>query len=247
MPCAEQSRIYNVRHLFAILKSEYMLHGTVGSIFRDLDVQVAWGVACGLHGGRVIEIHPQKIWGNWRSGYALDFHTTSSTPIGENAYGHMQFDTVRPPVAELLYRLKYRSDESAIAEISAAASAFLRQQDKGFDLLIPVPPSTSRCLQPVILLAQAIGAEIRIPVVSCVTTTRATSQLKNITDPDERVEALTGLYSVDAEWTREKSILLFDDLFRSGSTLNAISTLLQAEGSAAQVDVLTVTRTRSNQ
>jgi competence protein ComFC len=102
----------------------------------------------------MVEIHSQKIRGNWRSGYALDFHTTSSTPIGENAYGHMQFDTVRPPVADLLYRLKYRNDESAVAEISAAAAAFLRQQGKGFDLLVPVPPSAVRRLQPVVLLAQ---------------------------------------------------------------------------------------------
>jgi competence protein ComFC len=195
----------------------------------------------------MVEIHPQRIRGKWRSGYALDFHTTSSTPIGENAYGHMQFDTVRPPVAELLYKLKYRSDESAVAEISAVAATFLRQQGKGFDLLIPVPPSAARRLQPVVLLAQTIGAAIKVPVAFCVTATRATGQLKNITDPDERAEALAGLYAVDAKQTRGKTILLFDDLFRSGSTLNAITSLLHAEGSAAHVDVLTVTRTRSNQ
>ena len=78
----------------------------------------------------MVEIHPQRIRGKWRSGYALDFHTTSSTPIGENAYGHMQFDTVRPPVAELLYQLKYRNDEAAVAEISKVAAAFLRQEMK---------------------------------------------------------------------------------------------------------------------
>ena len=72
-------------------------------------------------------------------------------------------------------------------------------------------------------------------------------QLKNVTDPDKRAEALTGLYAVDAKQTRGRRILLFDDLFRSGSTLNAITSLLQTEGSAKYVDVLTVTRTRSNQ
>lgn len=195
----------------------------------------------------MVEIHPQRIRGKWRSGYALDFHTTSSTPIGENAYGHMQFDTVRPPVAELLYQLKYRNDESAVAEISAVAAAFLRQQGRGYDLIVPVPPSAVRRLQPVVVLVQTIGAAIKVPVGFCVTTTRATGQLKNITDPDERAEALTGLYAVDAKQTRGKTILLFDDLFRSGSTLNAISSLVRAEGSAAHVDVLTITRTRSNQ
>src|SRR6266702_1752415 len=54
----------------------------------------------------VVNIHPQEIFGNWKSGIALDFHTTSSTPIGYNESGYMQFDTVRPEIAELLYQLK---------------------------------------------------------------------------------------------------------------------------------------------
>jgi len=61
----------------------------------------------------VVEIHPQGIAGSWKSGIALDFHTTSSTPAGYNEFGHMQFDTVRPEIAELLYRLKYRGDQGA--------------------------------------------------------------------------------------------------------------------------------------
>jgi predicted amidophosphoribosyltransferase len=195
----------------------------------------------------MIEINPQKIRGRWSSGHSLDFHTISSTPTGENAYGHMQFDTVRPPVAELLYRLKYRGDKSVVAEISTAAAAFLRHQGRRIDLIVPVPPSAVRSVQPVILLAQAIGTTLEVPVAFCVTTTRATGQLKNITDPAERAEALVGLYAVDASQTRGKAILLFDDLFRSGSTLNAITSLLLGDGTAAQVDVLTVTRTRRNQ
>jgi glutamine phosphoribosylpyrophosphate amidotransferase len=130
---------------------------------------------------------------------------------------------------------------------SKVAAAFLRQQGRRYDLIIPVPPSAVRRLQPVVVLAQTIGAAIKVPVGFCVTTTRATGQLKNITNPDERAEALTGLYAVDAKQTRGKTILLFDDLFRSGSTLNAIISLVRAEGSAAHVDVLTITRTRSNQ
>lgn len=43
-----------------------------------------------------VEIHWQEIEGNWQSGVALDLHTTSSTPVGYNEAGHMQFDTVRP-------------------------------------------------------------------------------------------------------------------------------------------------------
>jgi hypothetical protein len=34
------------------------------------------------------KINPRKLRGPWTDGYALDVHTTSSTMIGHNAYGH---------------------------------------------------------------------------------------------------------------------------------------------------------------
>jgi predicted amidophosphoribosyltransferase len=52
---------------------------------------------------------------------------------------------------------------------------------------------------------------------------------------------------VDVAHTEGKKVLLVDDLYRSGATLNAITDLLLTEGKAASVSVLTITRTRSNQ
>jgi predicted amidophosphoribosyltransferase len=195
----------------------------------------------------VVEIHPQRIAGNWKSGVALDFHTTSSTPIGQNEYGHMQFDTVRPEIAELLYQLKYRSDQNAAKSIIDTAVDFLGPRRSKFDLIIPVPPSTQRAIQPVLVLAIGIGKALSVPVVSCITTTRPTTQLKGVTDPEERKALLDGLYAVDKAETRGKHILLFDDLFRSGATMNAITDLLLGTGRAGTVRALTITRTRSNQ
>ncbi len=194
----------------------------------------------------MIDINPQRIRGKWSVGHALDFHTISSTPIGENAYGHMQFDTVRPPIAELLYKLKYRGDVTVVGEIAEVAADFLKRQRCPIDLIVPTPPSAARRVQPVVLLAASIGAALKIPVGGCVTTTRPSGQLKDITDPAQRAEALAGFYAVDVRRTKGKAILLFDDLYRSGSTLNAITSLLLDGGSAAQVNVLTITRTRSN-
>ena len=42
-------------------------------------------------------------------------------------------------------------------------------------------------------------------------------------------------------------ILLFDDLFRSGATLRAITEVLMQQGQAFTVRVLTLTKTRRNQ
>ena len=158
----------------------------------------------------------------------------------------MQFDTVRPAIAELLYRLKYRNDQSAAADIIDTSVSFLAPAQLRFDLLVPVPPSTPRAVQPVIVLATGIGAALNIPVVNCVCMTRPTHQLKSVTDPDERRAYLDGLYAVLVDHTRGKNILLFDDLFRSGATMNAITQVLLGAGEAASVRALTVTKTRSN-
>lgn len=65
----------------------------------------------------ILEINPLQIEGRWLSGVALDLQTTSSTPIGYNEYGHMQFDTVRPEIAQYLHRLKNHADKEAARPI----------------------------------------------------------------------------------------------------------------------------------
>jgi competence protein ComFC len=194
----------------------------------------------------IVKIKPIKIEGRWNSGVALDLHTTGSTPIGYNEFGHMQFDTVRPEIAELLYRLKNRTDKDAAGPIIETAANFLAAHRDKFDSIVPVPPSHQRPLQPVIVLAEGIGAALGVPVLSCITTTRPTTQLKNVTDPEERKKQVDGLYQVDATQTRGRSILLFDDLFRSGTTMNAITDELLGPGQAAVVRAITITKTRSN-
>jgi competence protein ComFC len=88
---------------------------------------------------------------------------------------------------------------------------------------------------------------LNIPVVNCVVRTRDIPQLKNVYDLDERAKLLEGLHDVDASQVRGKRVLLFDDLFRSGATMNAISAALYEKGAVADVLALTITRTRSNQ
>lgn len=192
------------------------------------------------------KINPQKIYGNFVSGWALDVHTLSSTYLGVNDNGHEVYDTTRSEVGDLLYRLKYRFDRDAGNEIARVAAAYIARTKTKFDVLVPVPPSGARALQPVIFLANAIGAAVPLMVADCVTTIRATEPLKGVTDKARRKELLAGLHAIDANQTEGRHILLLDDLFRSGSTLNAITDVLTGEGKAASVRVLTITKTRSN-
>lgn len=80
-------------------------------------------------------INPQKIVGKWHAGVALDFHTLSSIPNGQDDYGHPKFETLRPELGQLLYRLKYHNDRSAAPEIILTAATFIKSKKTKFDFI----------------------------------------------------------------------------------------------------------------
>ena len=193
-----------------------------------------------------VEIHPRKLLGPWIEGYALDVHTTSSDFIGYNAYGHPEFATTRSPMGELLYRLKYRGDQTTLNQITETVAAFLANWNIQVDTIVTVPPSdTTRTSQPVVEVATAVSAQTGIPLCeSCVSKIRSTSQLKNVFDREKRDELLAGAFGVAELKTSAKRLLIFDDLFRSGATASAIARLLTERGGALAVYLLTLTQTR---
>lgn len=192
-----------------------------------------------------IRINPQPLWGgNWQFGWALDYHTTFSRrlPSGD-------FETGRTKLGELLYRLKYRHDRQVIGPIAEAVADFLRPLSitPTLSAIIPVPPSdTSRPFQPVHELAVAIGRRVGLPVLADILVkVKDTRALKNVDDPTERHQLLRDAFQVDDLLFRGKSVLLFDDLYRSGATLKEITRTLHRQGGAARVYVLVVTKTRT--
>lgn len=191
--------------------------------------------------------HPIAIRGAWLDGYTLDYHTVSSTYVGDNEFGHPVFDTQRTPLGELLFRLKSRSDQSVVDEIVDAVESFIELTWKPrITVIVPVSPSnTARKAQPVFLLADALGKRLKLRVhYDAVTKIRKTPQLKNVYDYAERAKVLDGAFKADSAVIRGQSILLFDDLYRSGATMNAVAKVLTAEGQAAAVHALALTRTR---
>jgi competence protein ComFC len=189
---------------------------------------------------------PRKIIGKWRDGFALDLHTLSSVYIGDDEYGHPKFDTQRSEIGELLYKLKFGSDKTVVPEIVTALVHLLGHWKPEVDMLVPVPASAARAVPPVKLVAEGLCQRLGLPLVSCVKRNRDVPQLKNVHDLDERLKLLEGLHTIDASSVQQRRILLFDDVYRSGATMNAITTALYKDGGARDVFALTITRTRSN-
>lgn len=192
-------------------------------------------------------IHPITLQGPWQAGYALDYQIVSSTFLGYNDYGHPIFDTKRTELGELLYRLKYGADKSVVDEIVEAAAHFVESTWKPrLSIIVPVPPShEGRREQPVFILADALGKRLGIPVRrDAVIKQKKTPQLKNIYDYKERLKALDGAFAADPSVVGGQNVLLFDDLYRSGATMSTVTKALYEQGKAAEVYVLTLTRTR---
>ncbi len=192
-----------------------------------------------------VSINPRKLRGPWRDGFALDVHTVSSTLLGHNAFGHPVFDTTRSPLGDLLYRLKNTGDETAIAPIVETLVAFLYKWNPAIELIVPVPPSDrARRRQPVIEIATQLSAATGIRLCeTCIKKVRSTAQLKDVFDYAKRTEILKDAFTIEAAEIRGRSVLILDDLYRSGATAGAIAKQLTAAG-AASVYLLTLTQTR---
>jgi predicted amidophosphoribosyltransferase len=198
----------------------------------------------------MIKFNPQKISGNWFEGYALDFHTLSSTFLGYDEFGHPVFDTLRSEIGELLLKLKYRSDRSVLHDIIEATIYFIKHEWGIADILdaiIPIPPSNvRRVVQPVIEIADGLSTKLDIALYrDILRKVRETPELKDIYDYHERLKLLQNNLSVANNIIGGKNILVFDDLFRSGATLNAATKVMYEEGKVARIYVLTLTKTRS--
>ena len=196
----------------------------------------------------MVKFSPIKILGRWRMGFALDEHTRHSEFIGHNQYGHSMFDTVRSPVGELLYQLKNKGDRTAVDELVDAAETFVRKWDPDVEVIVPVPPSSiKRKDHPGFLVGEPLSSRLGLEWASdAIVKTKSTSPLKNVFDLDKRNEILDGAFAVKTGDLEGKTILLFDDLYRSGATMNTVADVLRDEGHVEAIYALTLTRTRSN-
>ncbi|HKR12352.1 MAG TPA: phosphoribosyltransferase family protein [Pyrinomonadaceae bacterium] len=188
----------------------------------------------------------RKLNGPWKNGYALDLHTISSVMIGHNEYGHPEFDTTYSEVGKLMHRLKYRSDKTALPELVDTAVSFIRSWRVDLSAIVPVPPTRAyRTFQPVLALAAGIANTVKVPMIkSAIRKKKEMPELKNIYDPEERKRLLMGAFEVNRNAVNGQRILLVDDLYRSGATMNAITHVLLASG-AAEVYAFAFTQTRT--
>ncbi|MEQ8474019.1 MAG: phosphoribosyltransferase family protein [Marinoscillum sp.] len=191
-----------------------------------------------------------EIKGVWNEGFAMDLHTTKSEPSELDEDGNvLSWHTLRPPIGEELYRLKYWREKHRAETIALPTSDLINEKNASWkiDVLIPMPPSElDRAFQPVYEIAHHISHKLGIPLdLDYLRKAKSTSQLKSIMDPTKRKELLKDAFSVASDKYKQKNVLLFDDLYRSGSTVTEATRTLLNSGNVDKVYVVTITKTRS--
>ena len=206
----------------------------------------AWGESIGRIDRRgvfnvaIVDIHPEPIDGPWIEGFVLDRHVISSRPIGYLGE-HMQFETTRSPLGELVYQLKYRNGKPD--DIIETAVAFVQERWSGLvDCVVPPPPSLHRTNQPAVIIAEGIAAILGVPSLpSAAIKATATQQMKNVPS-HERGPLLSAAIQEGSDSVLGRRVLLVDDLWETGSTLRRVADVLGQMG-ASEIRALTMTRT----
>ncbi len=187
-----------------------------------------------------LQINPQEIYGNWRAGYALDFYRLFK-PLEYTKIG------------KLVFQVKYHHDRNQIQPIAAIAAKFITE---GFAVdghpvlpylraIIPTPPSdTKRSLQPVPVIAAKIGSLLNLPVYTDdLIKVKQTPLLKFLPSVESKQAAIQGAFDVQSPNLKRRCVLLFDDIYDSGTTLTEATDVLYRQGRVSRVLVLTLTRT----
>ncbi|MBM3181863.1 MAG: RecQ family ATP-dependent DNA helicase [Chloroflexi bacterium] len=176
--------------------------------------------------------HPRPLVGSWQTGWALGFHSRISGS-----------DWSRSGVGDLTYRLKYESDTTVLPGlIQQTLDLFQAHPEMSqVEFILPVPSSAERNVNPVHAFCEALAAKIKIPMQTLVIKTRQTQPQKEMKTLAQKRANVAGAFALRGE-IKGRRILLIDDLFDSGATLDEITRLLLKHG-ASRVNVLTLTRT----
>lgn len=170
-------------------------------------------------------------------------------PAFEVARAVTIYDASEPaqqPLKSVLQRYKYNRDVALAAPLGQLLRRGCPFDLADYDLVLPVPLHLSRLrwrgFNQAALLARRIVAGTRLPVdVFSLERARATQPQVELDEKERRRNVAAAFRVSRPERIRNRRVLLVDDVYTTGSTVNECSFTLRAAG-ARRVDVLVLAR-----
>lgn len=140
------------------------------------------------------------------------------------------------PVSQSIYQFKYRNRRvfaQYYAEQMAEQFADLLRKWQ-IEVIIPVPIHKSkrrkRGYNQAEVLAKELSGRLEVPMEAfAVRRVQKTNALKEM-NPSERRRALSGAFAVEDDWKPKKKVLLVDDIYTTGSTVDELARILKGNG-----------------
>ena len=191
-----------------------------------------------------MKVSLREIHGVWDAGWVLDKHMFKSTYLGEDAYGHPRFDNERTDVGQATYQLKYQSDWSQAERLAKALADHVYPKFRNVGLIVPMPATNTRARQPVTEVVENLGKLVTAPVFTELLLKEANGRsLKDLSTKQEKIEAIGGSLSVRdcVESDDRYNLLLVDDLFDTGASMQAACNVLRAYPKVKKIYVAALT------
>lgn len=185
-------------------------------------------------------LRPKRIYGVWDYGIVLDNHMQKSVFIGYDDNGKEKFENTRTEIGELLYRFKYKNDKKCLAEIVGMIKEILDKWNikQKIDIIISVPPSNkSRKYQPVNEIAREIARYLNKKYIEDILIKNSKLQAKD-------KNKIKGLIKQIKEITISSNVLIIDDLYSTGATLNEVCRVLRKDKNVKNIYCLVITKTK---
>ena len=136
---------------------------------------------------------------------------------------------------ELVYKFKYEGKTQLSKVIAGLMEERLRNERLSIDAIVPVPIHENKLMtrgfNQSYLIARELGERLRKPIIDCMERTKETKEQYNL-DRAERYLNIVDAFSVKLMYNidKYKSILLVDDIYTTGSTVNECSKVLKHFG-----------------
>ena len=156
-----------------------------------------------------------------------------------------------PTLREAIHLMKYEKKQVISKHLVQLLQAYLPEDFAAtdYDFLLPIPLHANRFRQrgfnQAERIAQGVAKVWRVPVrTDILVRIRDTVPLSSLNSHEERMKSINGAFEVQSpDSIQNRKILLIDDIFTTGTTINEALKALQVANPDC-VDVLTLARTR---